>query len=308
VANGTLALELVLRSLGIGVGDEVIVPALTFAAPASSVLAVGATVVLVDVTAASWTLDPEHVAEAITARTRAIIAVDVMGHPADYDALNRFGLPVIEDAAEAHGAMYKGRPCGSFGLASIFSFHANKAITTGEGGCVATDSGELARSMRVVANHGMRPEQPYVHDVVGRNVRMTNLVAAVGLGQLDRWTELLAARGRICRLYDELLDSSMCAARPVADWASYGPWLHTITANQRSTVLSLVRKHGIDARAIWPTLSSQPLFGLVKQCRVAEEVAASAMWLPTSSTMTDEDVRFVADAVNDALVDARSGL
>jgi len=111
----------------------------------------------------------------------------------------------------------------------------------------------------VVANHGMRPEQPYVHDVVGRNFRMTNLVAAVGLGQLDRWTELLAARGRICRLYDELLDSSMCAARPVADWASYGPWLHTITANQRSTVLSLVRKHGIDARAIWPTLSSQPL-------------------------------------------------
>jgi perosamine synthetase len=301
VANGTLALELVLRGLGIGPGDEVIVPALTFAAPASSVLAVGATVVLADISPETWTLDPERVAEAITPKTRAMIAVDVLGHPAEYDALDKFGLHIIEDAAEAHGARYKGQPCGSFGVASIFSFHANKSITTGEGGCVTTDSPDLAGSMRLLANHGMRAERPYVHDVLGRNFRMTNLVAAVGLGQLDRWDELLAGRARVCETYDHLLDSAACRGRPVAAWADYSPWLHTITVESPAPILAYVRERGVDARAIWPTLASQPLFGPVRHCPVAEEIAASALWLPTSSAMTDEDVTFVASTVNDAL-------
>lgn len=196
-ANGTLAIELALRALGIGPGDEVIVPALTFAAPASSVFAVGATPVLVDIAPTTWTLCPDDVAVKLTPQTRAILAVDVLGHPADYDALARFDIPVIEDAAEAHGARYKNRPVGSFGVVSTFSFHANKAITTGEGGCAATNSVELAERMRVIANHGIRPERPYVHDVIGRNHRMTNLAAAVGLGQLDRWDDLIGDRNRV---------------------------------------------------------------------------------------------------------------
>lgn len=304
VANGTLAVEASLRGLGIGPGNEVILPALTFAAPASSVLAVGASVVLVDINPKTWTIDPERVREAITAKSRAIIAVDVLGHPADYDALAGFGLPVIEDAAEAHGARYKGQPCGSFGIASIFSFHANKPITTGEGGCVTTDSSELVSAMRLLANHGMSAERPYVHDVVGRNFRMTNLVAAVGLGQLDRWDELLAARRRVCAQYDQILDGSACTGRPVAEWAEYSPWLHTITVENRVDVLAYVRERGIDARAIWPTLASQSLFGRARHCPVAEEVAASALWLPTSAAMSDEDVFYVANTVNEALVHA----
>lgn len=304
VANGTLALEAALRGLGIGPGDEVILPALTFAAPASSVLAVGASVVLADISPETWTIDPERVGEAITPKSRAIIAVDVLGHPADYDALGGFGLPVIEDAAEAHGARYKGRPCGSFGIASIFSFHANKSITTGEGGCVTTDSLDLAGAMRLLANHGMSAERPYVHDVVGRNFRMTNLVAAVGLGQLDRWDELLAARGRVCARYEQLLDESSSAGRPVAEWAGYSPWLHTILVKNRAQILAFVRERGVDARAIWPTLASQPLFGPVRHCPVSEEIAASALWLPTSSAMSDEDVSYVARTVNEALAHA----
>jgi perosamine synthetase len=301
VANGTLALELALRGLSIGPGDEVIVPALTFAAPASSVLAVGADVVLADVSPETWTLDPERAAEAITSRTRAIIVVDVLGHPADYDALTRLGLPIIEDAAEAHGARYRGRPCGSFGILSIFSFHANKAITTGEGGCVATDSADLAGTMRLMANHGMRSDRPYVHDVLGRNFRMTNLAAAVGLGQLDRWDELLAARARVSERYGQLLDRTACVGRPVAAWAEYSPWLHTVTVENRTSILAYVRERDIDARAIWPALSSQPLFGPVRHCPVAEGIARSAMWLPTSSAMTEEDVAFAAGVVNDAV-------
>jgi perosamine synthetase len=300
-ANGTLALELVLRVLGIGRGDEVIVPAFTFAAPASSVLAVGASVVLADISSNSWTIDPDLVAEVITPRTRAIIAVDVMGHPADYDALAKFGVPVIEDAAEAHGAEYKGSPCGSLGIASIFSFHANKAIATGEGGCAATGSDELAAQMRVVAHHGMTPDRPYVHQVVGRNFRMTNLTAAVGLGQLDRWDELLAGRRRVSDEYGKHLHATGCGARPVASWAQYAPWLHAITVDDRDAILPLIRQRGIDARPVWPTLSSQPIFGSPKHCPVAERVAATALWLPTSSVMTSEDVAYVADAVIEAL-------
>lgn len=306
LANGTVAVELILRAMNIGPGDEVIVPALTFAAPAASVLAVGATVVLVDVSPDTWTIDPAQVAEAITPRTRAIIAVDVMGHPADYDALDPFGIPVIEDAAEAHGAYYKGRPCGSFGVASIFSFHANKAIATGEGGCAATGSEELAESMRLIANHGMTSSRPYVHDVLGRNFRMTNLTAAVGLGQLDRWDELMAGRRRVVDEYNERLASTTCASRPIATWAQYAPWLHTVTVENRDTVVDSIRERGVDARAIWPTLSGQPLFGEPKTCPEAERVASTALWLPTGSAMTSDDVKYVAEVVIDVLTAAEA--
>lgn len=301
-ANGTLAIELALRALGIGPGDEVVVPALTFAAPASSVLAVGATLVLADIAPDHWTLRADDVARKITRRTRAILAVDVLGHPCDYDTLARFGVPIIEDAAEAHGAHYKGRPAGSFGVISIFSFHANKAITTGEGGCAATDSAELADRMRVTANHGMRPERPYVHEVVGRNYRMTNLAAAIGLGQVDRWDELVAARNRIAVEYNRLLADTGCVAKPVAPWAQYSCWLHTITVGNREDILAYVRDRGVDARAIWPALSTQPLFGSVNGLfPVAESVAQRAMWLPTFSGMSSDDVGFVAEAVRKAI-------
>lgn len=302
-ANGTLAIELVLRALDIGRDDEVIVPALTFAAPASSVLAVGATPVLADIAPEHWTLHADDVARKITRQTRAILAVDILGHPSDYDALAQFGVPIIEDAAEAHGARYKGRPVGSFGVVSTFSFHANKAITTGEGGCAATDSAELADRMRVIANHGMRPERPYIHEVIGRNHRMTNLAAAVGLGQVGRWDDLVAARNRISAEYDRLLAGTGCAARPVAPWAQYSCWLHTITTGNREAILAYVRDRGVDARAIWPALSTQPLFGAGDSAfPVAESVARQAMWLPTFSGMPPEDVSFVAETIRQAIV------
>jgi perosamine synthetase len=308
VANGTLAIELALRALDIGVGDEVIVPALTFAAPASSVLAVGATPVLADVSATSWTLCPDSVGQMLTPRTRAILAVDVLGHPADYDKLATFGVPIIEDAAEAHGAGYKGRPVGSLGVASVFSFHANKAITTGEGGCVATDSARLAGRMRVIANHGMRPDRPYVHEEVGRNHRMTSLAAAVGLGQLDRWDELIENRNHISCQYEKLLAGTGCQARPVVEWATYSCWLHTVTVSNRDDVVTRVRAHGIDARAIWPALSRQPfLRPHGGSFPVAEEITGSAMWLPTYSGMTSDTVEFVATTLKQACRESREG-
>lgn len=295
VVNGTIALELALRVLCVGPGAEVIVPALTFAAPAMSVLAVGAVPVIADVSEDSWTISPSDAEAKITRRTAAIIAVDVLGHPADYDRL-KFGLPVIQDSAEAHGATYCDRPVGSQGDISVFSFHANKAITTGEGGAASTDSSDLASRMRLIAHHGMTRDRPYVHEVVGRNYQMTNLAAAVGLGQLSRWDELIGARNDVSVLYDQLLDGAPCGHRPVAAWAGYACWLYCVTVANREQVLNELRSSGIDARAIWPSLTDQPVLrGLGAVAPVAEYISRQALWLPTYAGITEDEQRVVAE-------------
>jgi perosamine synthetase len=298
VANGTLALELALRGLQVGPGDEVIVPALTFAAPAMSVLAVGASVVLGDVDPGTWTLSPASARACLSSRTRAIIAVDALGHPADYDELCRLGVPVIEDAAQAHGAYYKDRPAGAWGEVSVFSFHANKAISTGEGGSVSTDSPALAEQMRLIANHGMTALKPYVHEVLGRNYRMTALSAAVGVGQLERWPELIAARNRVSRRYREMLADAGCHFRPCASWASCSCWLQVITTSRRDEVVTYLRSCGIDARPLWPPLQDQPVLrGAAAECPVAAGICRRALWLPTYAAMTDEQISTVAGHV-----------
>lgn len=303
VASGTVALEIALQALGIGPGDEVIVPALTFAAPAAAVRSAGANVVLADVTRETWTVDPLEIARLVTGRTKAIIAVDILGHPCDFDALTDLGIPVIEDAAQAHGSRYKNRPTGGFGLISTFSFHANKCISTGEGGCIATDDGDLAARIRLIVNHGMTAERPYYHEVIGRNARMTNLTAAVGVAQVARWQELTEARRAVGDLYRRRLSSIGCQSRPEAGWASVVPWLQTVTLTGRDAVVAMMRDTGIDARAIWPALSDLPLYhpSARRPCPVATAVAATTAWLPTWAYMGERQVGEVVDALARAL-------
>jgi perosamine synthetase len=272
VTNGTVAIELSLLALGIGAGDEVIVPALTFAAPAAAVMAVGARPVFVDVNRSTWTLDISGVKKAIGEATKAIIAVDLLGHPCDYDALSLFGVPIIEDAAEAHGAYYKGNPVGSFGLVSTFSFHANKTITTGEGGCVLTDDPRLHAQMRLIANHGMSKERLYWHEVVGHNFRMTNLTAAIGCAQIERWTTLVESRNQLALEYDQVIGTSDLRRRPVAEWATEACWLYCLTSSCRQEVLAGLVSRGIDARAVWTVLPECPVFSGCKT--VGFEIAA----------------------------------
>lgn len=303
VNSGTSALELVLLALGIGRGDEVIVPALTFVAPAAATRAVGATPILCDIRASDWTIDPELVRRLIGPRTKAAIVVDVLGHPCDFDALADLGLPVIEDAAEAHGARYRDQPAGSFGIASIFSFHANKPVSTGEGGAIATNDPQLATAVRVLKNHGMRRERPYWHDVVGKSFHMTNLTAAVGLAQAERWESLTAARDRVATEYLGRLAKTSVVPRPVSGDVHCACWLHTITVPDRDRVVSLLRSRGVDARAIWPALSSLPLYrpSAPYPCPVAERIAGAALWLPTWADMPTETIEYVAAAVVAAL-------
>jgi perosamine synthetase len=301
-SSGTSALELLLRAMKIGPGDEVVVPAFTFASPALATILVGAEPVFADITWETWTLDVDDVRCVLTPKTRAIIAVDVLGHPCDYDALASFGLPIIEDAAEAHGATYKGRPAGSLGVASIFSFHANKAITCGEGGCVLTDDRSLADRARQLNAFGMQADRRYWHTEVGCNHRMANLVAAVALGQVERWETLVAGRARVAATYDRALQSVPVERRPVAEWAGEAVWLYTVATDRRDAVLAACSRRGIDARAVWPSLPENPAFArfVRRACPRAQTVANRAIWLPTWSDMPEESVNSVAEAVAEA--------
>ncbi|ACL55898.1 DegT/DnrJ/EryC1/StrS family aminotransferase [Methylobacterium nodulans] len=302
-SSGTCALELALRALAVGPGDEVLVPALTFASPVAAVLLVGATPILVDVSEATWTIDPVEARRHRTRRTKAIIAVDVFGHPSDYDALAALDLPIIEDAAEAAGARYKGRPVGSLGDIAILSFHANKVIATGEGGCVATNDPLLAERARCLGNFGMSPALRYWHEVPGHNHRMSNLVAAVGLAQTERWDELIAARAEVARFYDAALAGTPVTRRPVADWAEEATWLYTIASERRTEILDACAAAGIDARAIWPAVPDQPAFRAFAQGHypVARWLSGTALWLPTSASLSIADLGEVAAAVFGAL-------
>lgn len=298
-ASGTCALELALRALGVGPGDEVIVPALTFASPVAAVMLVGATPVIVDVSPEHWTIDPQEVARHIGPRTRAIVAVDVLGHPADYDALAAFGIPVIEDAAEAIGARYKGRPTGSLGTIAIFSFHANKTIATGEGGCVATNDAAIGARVRQLTNFGMNPQRRYWHEFAGHNHRMTGLVAAVGLAQVMRWDELIGARAQVTRWYDDAFALAGVTRRPVMSWADEATWLYTIADDRRDDILRACAGRGVDARAIWPAIPDQPAFADLAQGAypVTRRISDTALWLPTSAGLTEAEVGEVVQGV-----------
>lgn len=299
VANGTLALEVALQALGIKAGDEIIVPALTFVAPAACVRRLGACPVLADIDPVSWTLDPESVRRCITRNTKAIIAVDLVGNPCNYDALAQFELPIIEDAAEAHGASYHDKLTGSFGLVSTFSFHANKNISTGEGGAILTDWDWLANRMRLIMAHGM--DRPYYHSVVGTNARPSNLTCALGLAQVENWDSHLRERNRVANLYLAHLPIS---AGAVALHHQSQTWMVTIMHDRRDQILAALKENAVDARAIFVPLHQLPLYapyGVLKDYPVADQIGRTALMLPTFEGMTENQVERVTNVILGAI-------
>lgn len=290
-ANGTVSLHLALAALGIGEGDEVIVPDFTFAASANTVIHVGARPVLVDVDPETWCISPETIERAITPRTRAIMPVHVFGRPAPMTEIQalakKHGIYVIEDCAEAHGARYDGKPVGSFSDVSSFSFFANKIITTGEGGiCLANDP-DLASRMRVLRDHGMRPERRYWHEEAGFNFRMTNMQAAVGCSQLDRMDDLLAMRRGVHELYEQAFAGVPGVSFPPPMSPSCGPvtWFSCalVPAGKRSEIIAACRSENIDIRPFFHGLSSMPAYRrYARVCPVSTSLAASGVNLPTS--------------------------
>ncbi|HEX7134758.1 MAG TPA: DegT/DnrJ/EryC1/StrS family aminotransferase [Iamia sp.] len=302
-ANGTVALTAMYLARGIGPGDEVIVPSFTFISTATSVLHVGATPVFADIDPETFCLDPADVARRVTPRTRAIVPVHYGGQAADLDELAAIagdaGADLLEDAAEAHGASYRGRPVGSWGRAGMFSFTPTKNITTGEGGIVTTDDEDLADRMRRLRNHGMRAL--YVHDELGFNWRLSDIQAAVGACQVDRLDAILAAKRRIAGRLDALLAPVAGVRTPVVrDDRDHTYMLYTVRlpADRRDAVRDALAAAGIETRVYFPPAHRQPVFaGLVTDLPVTDEIGASVLSLPVHARLTPSEVDEVAAAV-----------
>ena len=304
-SSGTAALHLALAALDVGPGDEVIVPDLTFVATANAVAYTGARVVLADVDPATWTLDPASAERALSRRTRAIIVVHLYGNPGDLDALarlaRRHGVALVEDAAEALGARWRGRPVGGVGALSTFSFYGNKIVTTGEGGMVATRSAALDRKLRHLRDHGMSPTRRYYHDRLAFNYRMTALQAALGLAQLERLDEFVARRARIAAWYrDEL--AGLAGVREPAPLAQAEPvlWLETVqverwTRRRRDAAIAALRRDGIDSRPLFHPMSRLPMYRR-RPLPAADGLSARGISLPTHTALRRRDVAAIAAA------------
>ncbi|NPV27612.1 MAG: LegC family aminotransferase [Firmicutes bacterium] len=309
--NGTAAIHLALRLLGIGPGDEVIVPALTFIATVNPVVYVGATPVVVDVDPLTWNIDPDEVERVITHRTRAIIPVHLYGNPADMsrltDIAHRYGLYVIEDAAEALGSTYEGRHVGTFGDIGVFSFNGNKVITTGGGGMLVTNNPELAARARLLVNQGRNSDATeYEHLEVGYNYRLTNIQAALGLAQMERLEQFLDVKRRNAALYRELLQNV-----PGLKWQQELPegrsswWMFSVVVDpdrfgkDRYAVAEKLRKAGIQVRPLFLPLSRQPAYAQykLKACPVAELLHERGLNLPSASFLTEDDIQYVCQVI-----------
>ena len=317
-SNGTTALHLALVALGVGPGDEVIVPTLTFVATANTVTYCGARPVFVDIDAETWNIDPAAIEAKITSRTKGIIAVHLFGHPADMDAIGavarRHGLFVMEDAAQAHGAEIGGRRTGSLGDIATFSFFGNKIITTGEGGMVTTNDDTLAKRMRLLRTHGMDPDRRYWHPVIGYNYRMTNVTAAIGVAQLERVQWQLDRRQELAAWYREGLGrTGVLTCQAEKDGARHVWWMFSVLVSEeaaaRDGIMDTLRRRGIETRPfVHPLHTLPPYLEATRGERfpVAEAVARTGINLPTWAGLTREQVRSVCDELLECLAVAKT--
>lgn len=299
--NGTTALHLALVALGVGPGDEVIVPTLTYIATANAVRYCGAKPVLADSEPVGMGIDVDDVARKVTSRTKAVIPVHLYGHPADMTRLNALAaehrIAVVEDAAEAHGSRCDGQMVGALSTCATFSFFGNKIITTGEGGMVTTDDDDLAARLRLLRGQGMDPQRRYWFPVVGYNYRMTNIEAALGLAQLERIEDYLAQREQIGKWYERRLggDSRITLPRE-ASWAQRVNWLYTVllqgaTFEGRDALIRQLDAAGVETRPVfYPMHMLPPYAEPMGRYPVAEALAAQGLSLPTHLRLTEGDV------------------
>jgi len=319
VANGSAALDVAVAALGIGPGDEVIMPTFTIISCPAAVVRAGAMPILLDSDPATWNMDIDQIEARITPRTRAIMVVHIYGLPVDVgpvlELAKRYGLYLIEDAAQMHGQTWDGKPCGSFGNISTFSFYPNKHVTTGEGGMIVTDDAELAERCRRLRNLCFIPERRFVHEELGWNYRMTNMQAALGLAQLERLDEFVARKRRMGARYNELLRDVPGLVLPPSGSAHaqsiywvYGLLVEEGFPFEADTVMRQLERRGIGSRPFFWPIHEQPVFlkkGWYAGERhpVAENMARRGFYVPSGLALQDDQQERVAEALHEVMTE-----
>ncbi len=315
VSNGTVALQLAIRLLDLKEGEEVIMPTFTIISCAQAVIYNGGVPVLVDIDPLNWQMNVTQIESKITDRTKAIMVVHIYGHPADMDPIleiaSRYNLKVIEDAAEAHGAEYKGRRCGGLGDISVFSFYANKLITTGEGGMVLLKDAGFAERARALRNLCFQSRQRFLHDQMGYNFRLTNLQASLALRQIVRIDSIIARKREIAYKYTQSLKGLPLQLPIEESWARSVYWVYGIVLDDKlgltaKEVMHRLHEKGVESRPFFLGMHEQPVFkkmGLFKgeTYPVAERLARQGLYLPNGLNIRDSEISYVCECVREAL-------
>lgn len=312
--NGTAALHLALMALGVGAGDEIIVPTLTFIATVNAVTYCGARPIFVDSENLTWNMDPALIEACITPRTKGIIVVHLYGHPVDMDPIidmaRRKNLFIIEDAAEAHGAEYKRRKVGSIGDIATFSFYGNKIITTGEGGMVVTNNDILARKVKRLKEQGIDPNKRYWFLTIGYNYRMTNICAAIGLAQLEKVKWHLNRYQEIASWYcKELKDNPDFTIQFTKEWAKHAHWMFSVLINDkipitRDEIIAYLNNNGIETRPIFYPIHILPPYSALSHkddFPVSEQIARRGITLPTWAGLKRKDISYICSNLIDCI-------
>ena len=320
VCNGSVALDTAILALEIGEGDEVIMPTFTIMSCAAAVARVGGKAVFIDSDLYTWNMNVDEKKKKITAKTKAIMIVHIYGLPVDVDPIleiaQKYGLYVIEDAAEMHGQTYKGRPCGSFGDISTFSFYPNKHITCGEGGMLVTDNHKLAERCSLIRNLFFSPQKRYVHEELGYNFRMTNMQAAIGLAQLEKIDDTVLKKRWIGKKYTELLaDLQEFIILPVekTEYAMNIYWVYGILLTEKvkvnaEVIMRKLAERGIGTRGFFYPLHKQPVFikqnlYITEKYPNAEYLADKGFYLPSGLTLNEEQILYVAETLREVLLE-----
>lgn len=319
VANGTAALEVAVAALGIGKGDEVILPTFTIISCANAIVKAGAIPVPIDSRPDTWNMDVDLIEEKITFKTKAIMVVHIYGLPVDMDPVLRlaqkYNLKIIEDAAEAIGLEYKGKKCGSFGDISTFSFYPNKHVTTGEGGMILTDDNSIYESCKEYRNLCFQSnKRRFVHEKIGWNYRMTNIQAAIGVAQLERINEHIKRKREIGHLYQEKLSDVEGISLPLdkTEYAENVYWIFSIILNKNFYISAEefckeLGKNGIGTRPFFWPIHKQPVFlnrGMFKDscCPVSEKISELGFYLPSGLSLRNEQIDSISEVLKKILI------
>lgn len=316
VSNGTVALQIAMQIIGLKPGDEVIMPTFTIISCAQAVTALGGVPVLVDSDPRNWQMDVSQIEHRITPRTRAILVVHIYGHPADVDPIRTIaqnhGLLVVEDAAEVHGAEYRGRHCGGLGDISTFSFYANKLVTTGEGGMVLARRADWAERARSLRNLCFQKSRRFLHEELGNNFRFTNLQAALGVAQIERLAQIVSRKREIAQAYAERLQGVSALELPVEEpWARNVYWVYGMVLKETAGMdaagaMERLARKGVETRPFFLGMHEQPVFHRMGLFRgehhpVAERLARRGFYIPSGLALKTGDIDAVADAVREVL-------